>query len=103
METLEREIIEKFRQLEPAGQARVLSVLQTETQAREEAEPFDREKFLAELDEVAIELQPDASGRVPSVAEMVNEVREERDADILRSLIPANAPRTPPDYSKNRA
>jgi hypothetical protein len=83
MSIAEREIIERFRQLEPESQARVLAALQEEV-AGEQA--FSVEEWLREVEKVQFSLRPDASGYVPSASDLVNEVREERDADILRSL-----------------
>jgi hypothetical protein len=83
MTIAESEIIEKFRQLEPESQARVLAALQ-EAAAGEQA--FNVEEWLQEIEKVRISLPSDASGHVPSASDLVNEVREKRDADILRSL-----------------
>jgi hypothetical protein len=83
MTIAEREIIEKFRQLEPESRARVLAALQVEVV---EEQAFNLEEWLEEIEKVRLNLRPDSSGHLPSVSDMVNEVREERDADILRSL-----------------
>jgi hypothetical protein len=42
--------------------------------------------WLAEAEAVRINLRPDTSEHVPSTSELLNEAREERDADILRSI-----------------
>ena len=81
MNTLEQEIIEKFRQLAPESRARMLSSLQAEVLAH----PMKLKAWLAEADTVRLTLQPDTNGHVPSASELVNEAREEHDADILRS------------------
>jgi hypothetical protein len=82
MSALEKEIIEKFRQLAPESRARMLSTLQEELTLPH----ISLKAWLAEAEQVRISLSPDASGRVPSASELVNEAREERDADILRSI-----------------
>ena len=83
MTIAEREIIEKFWQLEPESRARVLAALQVEV-AEEQA--FSVEEWLQEIEKVRLNLRPDSSGHLPSISDLVNEVREERDADIMRGL-----------------
>lgn len=82
MSALEREIIDKFRQLSPESRARVLSSLQDEAQI----ERMTLTKWLAETEAVRISLRPDASGFVPSASDLLTEIREERDGNILHSL-----------------
>jgi hypothetical protein len=82
MSALEQEIIDKFRQLAPEDRIRLLSTLQEEAQSGQ----MSILDWLAEADAVRITLRPDSSGHVPSASDLVNEAREERDADILRSL-----------------
>jgi hypothetical protein len=77
MITLEQEIIEKFRQLTPESRERVLSSLQEEVASKQ----VSLVEWLAQADAVRITLRSDVSA-----SELVNEAREERDADILRSL-----------------
>ena len=43
-------------------------------------------EWLAEAEAARITLRPDTHGHVPSASDLVNEVRDERDAQILRSL-----------------
>lgn len=81
MSALEEEIIEKFRQLTPENRVRMLSVLQEEMTIQQ----VDLATWLAEAEAVRLTLHPDASGHIPTASELVNEAREERDADILRS------------------
>jgi hypothetical protein len=80
MSALEKEIIEKFRQLAPETRLRVLSTLQAEVTSQQ----MSLAAWLAEAEAVRLTLRPDASGHVPTASELVNEAREERDADILR-------------------
>jgi hypothetical protein len=82
MSALEREIIEKFRQLAPENRVRMLSTLQEEVTAR----PVSLAAWLAEAEAVRLTLSPDAGGHIPAATDLLNEVREERDADILRSI-----------------
>jgi hypothetical protein len=82
MSALEKEIIEKFRQLAPESRVRVLTTLQEEVASHQ----VSLAAWLAEAEAARITLRPDASGHVPSASELVNEAREERDAAILRSL-----------------
>ena len=82
MSALEQEIVEKFRQLSPENRVRLLSTLQEEFESQQITIPA----WLAEAKTVRVSLRPDSSGQTPSVADLVNEVREERDADLLRSL-----------------
>jgi hypothetical protein len=83
MDALEQEVIEKFHQLDKAAQQRVREVI---LRATEPPTPFDYAAWWAEVEALNITMRPDASGRIPSASELVNEVREERDADILRSI-----------------
>lgn len=82
MSVLEEEIIHKFRQLTPEDRVRMLFTLQEEVTSQQ----LTLAEWLAEAETVRITLNSDASGRVPTASELINEAREERDADILRSL-----------------
>lgn len=82
MTTLEMEIIERFRQLPPESRVRLLSTLQAELASQQ----ISLAEWLAETETVRVTLRADNGGRVPTAAELVNEAREERDADILRSI-----------------
>jgi hypothetical protein len=79
---LEVEIIEKFRQLPPESRVRVLTTLQEEVAQKQ----LSLVQWLQDLDQLQISRAPDSTGRVQSASEWVNEVREERDADILHSI-----------------
>lgn len=85
MSILEQEIIDKFQRLESEAKRRVLQSL-TEHVQQAEREPFDVSAWLAETDAVRITSRTDSTGQMPSASELVNEVREERDDDILRSI-----------------
>lgn len=82
MSALEKEIIEKFRQLAPESRIRMLSTLQEELTSQQ----VSLEAWLTEADSVRIGLRTDIDGLVPTASELVNEAREEHDADILRSI-----------------
>ena len=82
MSALEDEIIEKFRQLSPENRVRMLSTLQAEISSQQ----MSLSEWLVEAEAVRLTLRPDASGHVPSVSDLVNEAREERDVDIIRSI-----------------
>ncbi len=82
MSALEKEIIEKFRQLAPENRVQVLSLLQEEVASQQ----INLSAWLAETDRVRLTLRPDARGYIPSASELINEAREERDADILHSI-----------------
>lgn len=82
MSALEQEIIEKFRQLAPQDRARLLSTLQNEVTSQQ----ISLAAWLSEAEAVRLTLRPDASGHIPTASELVNEAREERDADLLRSI-----------------
>lgn len=86
MSTPEREVIEKFYQLDKDAQARVRALIAHSEGMSDQPgqKPFDYESWLAQIEAARITLRPDASGRVPSASDLVNDVREERDADILR-------------------
>jgi hypothetical protein len=84
MSTLEREVIEKFRQLDEDARKRVRALIEREADAQTAG--FDFDAWWARVEAARITLRPDASGRTPTASDLVNEVREERDADILRSL-----------------
>jgi hypothetical protein len=79
MSAIEKEIIEKFQQLAPENRVRLLSTLQAEVASSQ----ISVETWLAEAEKVRVTLRPDADGHVPTASELVNEAREERDADIL--------------------
>lgn len=83
MSALEQEIIEKFRQLAPQDRARLLSTLQNEVTSQQ----ISLAAWLSEAEAVRLTLRPDASGHIPTASELVNEAREERDADLLRSIV----------------
>ncbi len=70
MSTLEREVIDKFRQLDRDAQRRVREMIDREID-------FDFDAWWARVEAVRIK----AHGQ--SASDLVNEVREERDADIL--------------------
>ena len=84
MNALEQEIIEKFRLLDSDAQKRVRALIGRETET--ESAAFDYDAWWAEVEALNITLRPDADGHVPTASELVNEVREERDAEILRSI-----------------
>lgn len=88
MSTLEHEVIEKFRLLDRDAKKRVLEVIEQEVDAEEQefGSSFNFDAWLAQVEISQITLKPDANGHVPSASELVNEVREEHDADILRSV-----------------
>ncbi len=76
---LEKEIVERFRLLSPQNRLRVLTTLQGEVQ-----EPrLTWEECLKQAK--AVRGNNEAQSHV-SASDLVNEAREERDADILRSL-----------------
>ena len=81
MTTLEREIIEKFRQLDNAGQQRIRNFIEQETVARKQNR-FDVNTWLAETDTVRVNFPDNA----PSSTDIIYETREENDGNILRSL-----------------
>ena len=81
MTTLEREIIEKFRQLDNAGQQRIRNFIEQETVARKQNR-FDVNTWLAETDTVRVNFPDNA----PSSTDLIYETREENDGNILRSL-----------------
>lgn len=82
MSALEQEIIERFDQLEPEAQQRIVSILQ----AKAQPQTISIRDVLAQADAVRVTLRPDANGNLPSTTELINEMREERDANLLRSL-----------------
>jgi len=88
MSALEREIIEKFRQLDQAAQKRVRDWILHEADESPALarQAFNDESWRAEVEAAQATLRPDASGHIPSASELLDEIREERDADILRSL-----------------
>ena len=89
MSALEREIIEKFHQLQPAAKQRIRALIEQEIAAeiqRAGASAFDYEAWFAEVEAVRVTLRPDTSGRAFSASDLVNEAREERDAEILCSI-----------------
>ena len=82
MNTLAQEIIEKFRQLEPDERQWMVSVLQAESNTA----PISLKAWLKEAETVRFQPAADANGHIPSVSDLVNEAREERDGDILHSI-----------------
>ncbi len=79
MSALEQEIIEKFRQLAPENRLRMLSTLQQEVTSGQ----VTLAAWLDAARAARITLRPDAEGHIPTASELVNEAREERDADLL--------------------
>lgn len=71
---LEREIIEKFRQLDAAAKERVLQQLVIKEQPKQS---FDYEAWLHRINAVSVKLNPDENGYTPTVQELLDEVREE--------------------------
>ncbi len=64
MSALEREIIEKFHQLDHEAKLRVLEEMQQEVKP----EQMSLSQVLAQADAVRITLQPDADGHIPTAA-----------------------------------
>jgi hypothetical protein len=84
MRALEHEIIERFRLLDREAKQRVQVLIAQEIadDQPQGAADFDMDRWLAQMDAIRV-----ASGEHTSTAsEMLNEIREERDADILRSI-----------------
>jgi hypothetical protein len=80
---LEQEIIEKFRQLTPESRERILSSLHEEAALSE----LSLAEWLTQAETIRAKWQSDITHKhMPSVSELVNEAREERDADILHGL-----------------
>lgn len=86
MSTLEREVVEKFRLLDKAARKRVRELIEHEIEAESQTTPFDFDSWWTDVEAARITLHPNDSGRIPTASDLVNEAREERDADILRSL-----------------
>lgn len=80
MSALEQEIIEKFRQLAPENRLRMLSALQQEVTSGQ----MSLAAWLDAARATRVTLRPDAEGHIPSASELMNEAREERDADLLQ-------------------
>lgn len=80
MGTLERQIIEMFRHLSADSQATVLDALRDVASSA----PVTLAAWLRETRDVRFRAHPDLSGQVPSASQLVNEAREDRDADLLR-------------------
>ncbi len=88
MSAFESEVIEKFRLLDREAQKRVRDLIEREIddERQDNTSSFDYDAWEAEVEAALITLSPDASGCMPSASDLVNEVREERDADVLRSI-----------------
>ena len=89
MSALEKEIIEKFHQLQPAAKQRVLALIEQEVAeeaGQADAAAFDYALWFREVEAIRLTLRPDASGHSPTASELVNEAREERDAELLGSI-----------------
>jgi hypothetical protein len=78
MNILEKEIIEKFRQLKTDAQRRLLRTLADDVQSS-----FDWDAWWKEIE--SVQFTPSLE-QAPSASDLINEAREERDADILRSI-----------------
>jgi len=72
MSALEKEIIEKFRQLPPENRVRMISTLQEELASQQ----VSLKAWLAKAESVRVTLLPDIDGHVPTATELVNEARE---------------------------
>lgn len=78
--TLEREIIEKFRQLQPAAKQRVRALIEQETTLEVEPTTFDHDNWLHEVESLRQAIRADQGDQLPPV-DMVELLRDIRDGE----------------------
>jgi hypothetical protein len=76
---LEREVIEKFHQLDSAAQKRVREIINQETNSDEGA-AFDYDQWFREVEAIRQEIRSTNEGRLPSV-DVVGILRDIRDGE----------------------
>lgn len=87
MTALEQEIIEKFHQLDHAAQQRVRAAITGDTIVLAPSNhDFDFDAWWAEVKALQFEILQNTTGHRLTATDLLNEVREERDADILRGI-----------------
>ena len=84
MSALEREIIEKFHQLQPAAKQRVLALIEKdlESEFKQPVVPeFDFAAWAASIEAIRQEIRADNHGKLPAmdVVDMLREIRDGED------------------------
>ena len=84
MSVVEDEIIAKFSELDKNSQINLLQTLQHQVKITE----FDGEAWLKDIAEIRQHIDLERAGKppMPSATDLINELREERDEQILRSI-----------------
>lgn len=82
MSALEQEIIDRFRLLSEESRIELLYVLQQEVETHQ----LTLSEWLADVNRVSISLKTSADATEYQSSDLLNEVREERDAEILHSI-----------------
>lgn len=84
MSVVEEEILAKFHQLDINTQINLLETLQNVVKQPS----FDAKSWLEDIRQIRRQIDLERAGKppMPSVADLINELREERDEQILRSL-----------------
>jgi len=80
MSTLEREIMEKFHQLQPAAQQRVRALIEQEIAAEAENSIFDYAEWVRNIEAIRQQIRADHGGKLPTI-DVVGMLREIRDGE----------------------
>lgn len=80
MSTLEREIMEKFHQLQPAAKQRIRELIEQETAVEIEEAEFDYDGWLRNIETLRQQIRVSQGDKLPSV-DVVGILRDIRDGE----------------------
>jgi len=80
MSTLEREIIEKFHQLQPAAKQRIRALIEQETVVEVEQAAFDYDRWFRNVETLRQEIRASQGGKLAPV-DVVGMLRDIRDGE----------------------
>lgn len=80
MSTLEREIMEKFHQLQPAAKQRIRALIEQETVAEVEQAEFDYDGWFRNVETLRQQIRASQSNKLPPV-DVVGMLRDIRDGE----------------------
>ena len=80
MSALEREIIEKFHQLQPAAKKRVLALIEQETAVEIEQAEFDYDGWFSDVETLRQQISASQGNQLPPV-DVVGMLRDIRDGE----------------------
>jgi hypothetical protein len=80
MSALEREIVDKFHQLQPAAKQRVRALIEQETAAEDERVTFDYDGWFRNVETLRQQIRASQSNKLPPV-DVVGMLRDIRDGE----------------------